>query len=258
METQVSRAIVRRFFQKLDDHLVVDVAVVGAGPSGLVAAALLAEAGRKVAMFERTLKPGGGIWGGGMLFNEIVVPSDALAVLDRFGIGHRPAGDGLHTADAVEVAGGLIFGAAKAGVKIFNAVEAEDVVFKEGRIAGLVVNFAPVRRLGMHVDPLLVAARAVLDSTGHPSEVAAMAARKAGIRLETDTGGIVGEKPAWVDQGERMTVAQTKRLYPGLYVSGMAANNTSGGFRMGPIFGGMFHSGEKVAQLILTDLEAGD
>ncbi|HQK88382.1 MAG TPA: MerR family transcriptional regulator [Acidobacteriota bacterium] len=80
----------------------------------------------------------------------------------------------------------------------------------------------------------------------------------AGIRLETDTGGIVGEKPAWVDQGERMTVAQTKRLYPGLYVSGMAANNTSGGFRMGPIFGGMFHSGEKVAQLILTDLEAGD
>jgi len=54
-----------------------------------------------------------------------------------------------------------------------------------------------------------------------------------------------------------MTVEQTKRLYPGLYVSGMAANNTSGGFRMGPIFGGMFHSGEKVARLIGADLAAG-
>jgi thiamine thiazole synthase len=257
METQVSRAIIRSYFRKLEEHLDVDLAVVGAGPSGLVAATLLAEAGRKVAMFERTLKPGGGVWGGGMLFNEIVIQAEALAILDKFGIGRRAAGDGLYTADAVEVASGLIFGAAKAGVKIFNAIEAEDVVFKEGRIAGLVINFAPVRKLGMHVDPLLVAARAVLDSTGHPSEVAAMAARKAGIRLDTETGGIVGEKPAWVDEGERMTVAQTKRLFPGLYVSGMAANNTSGGFRMGPIFGGMFLSGVKAARLIGDDLAAG-
>ena len=46
----------------------------------------------------------------------------------------------------------------------------------------------------------------------------------------------------------------TKRLYPGLYASGMAANNVSGGFRMGPIFGGMFLSGKKVADLIMEDL----
>ena len=46
----------------------------------------------------------------------------------------------------------------------------------------------------------------------------------------------------------------TKRLYPGLYASGMAANNVQGGFRMGPIFGGMFKSGRKIAQLISADL----
>ncbi len=45
-----------------------------------------------------------------MLFNEIVVPSDALAVLDRFGIGHQPAGDGPTPPTRVEVASGLIFG----------------------------------------------------------------------------------------------------------------------------------------------------
>lgn len=34
----------------------------------------------------------------------------------------------------------------------------------------------------------------------------------------------------------------------------MAANNAQGGFRMGPIFGGMFKSGRKIAQIILKDL----
>ena len=46
----------------------------------------------------------------------------------------------------------------------------------------------------------------------------------------------------------------TKRLYPGLYASGMAANNVQGGFRMGPIFGGMLKSGRKIAQIVAEDL----
>ena len=43
MEEQISSAIVRSFFKKLESHLAVDVAVVGAGPSGLVAARDLAK-----------------------------------------------------------------------------------------------------------------------------------------------------------------------------------------------------------------------
>ena len=70
------------------------------------------------------------------------------------------------------------------------------------------------------------------------------------------TGGILGEKPMWMEDGERTTVENTKRLYPGLYASGMAANNVQGGFRMGPIFGGMFKSGRKIAKIILEDLKA--
>jgi thiamine thiazole synthase len=49
-------------------------------------------------------------------------------------------------------------------------------------------------------------------------------------------------------------VENTFRLCPGLYASGMAANNVQGGFRMGPIFGGMLKSGRKIARLIAEDL----
>jgi len=71
-EQVVTRAIIDRFTKKLTDHLDLDVAVVGGGPAGLIAAYYLAKNGRKVALFERKLSVGGGMWGGGMMFNEIV------------------------------------------------------------------------------------------------------------------------------------------------------------------------------------------
>ncbi|MEG2755540.1 MAG: FAD-dependent oxidoreductase, partial [Mucinivorans sp.] len=55
METVVSRSIVESYFGKLKNNLEIDAAVVGGGPSGLVAAYFLAKAGKKVALFERKL-----------------------------------------------------------------------------------------------------------------------------------------------------------------------------------------------------------
>jgi thiamine thiazole synthase len=72
-DVTVTRAITERFFEKLSSAVELDVAIVGAGPAGLVAGGYLARAGKKVALFESKLSTGGGIWGGGMLFNEIVV-----------------------------------------------------------------------------------------------------------------------------------------------------------------------------------------
>ena len=86
MEETISGAIVRSYFKKLENYLSVDVAIVGAGPSGLVAAHDLAKAGYKVAMYESKLAPGGGTWGGGMLMNEVVVQNDAAEILHEFGI----------------------------------------------------------------------------------------------------------------------------------------------------------------------------
>jgi len=96
--------------------------------------------------------------------------------------------------------------------------------------------------------------RALVDGTGHPSEVVQKAVNKAGVKVDSPTGGILGEKPMWMASGEETTVTNTKRLFPGLYASGMAANNVQGGFRMGPIFGGMLKSGKKLAKIIEADL----
>ena len=252
-ENIITKAIISKFSEKLIDGLNLDVALVGGGPSALVAARYLAEAGFKVAVFERKLAPGGGTWGGGMLFNEVVVQDEALDILDDFQITHRqlPDAPGFHTLDSVEMASGLIFGALKAGAKIFNSVSVEDLVFKNGKVNGLVINWTCVERLGLHVDPLTVIAENIIDGTGHPSEILHLAVKKAKIQLDTPTGDIVGEKPMWVENGEASTVENTREYYPGLYACGMSANNVSGGYRMGPIFGGMLMSGRKVAELII-------
>lgn len=256
MEEVISGAIVRRFFEKLENHLAVDVGIVGAGPSGLVAARDLARAGLKVAVYESKLAPGGGTWGGGMLMNEVTVQNDAAEILRSFGITTVPYDGNYHTVDSVEMAAGLIFGARQAGAVIFNTVRVEDIVMHDGVVSGVVVNWNPVCRLDMHVDPLVVTTRALIDGTGHPSEIVAKAVNKAGVSVDSPTGGILGEKPMWMADGERTTVENTKRLYPGLYASGMAANNVQGGFRMGPIFGGMLKSGRKIAEIVRRDLGA--
>jgi thiamine thiazole synthase len=258
MEELVSGAIVRSYFRKLEDNLSVDVAVVGAGPSGLLAACDLAAAGNRVVVFERRLAPGGGTWGGAMLFNEVVVQSDVCDILDEIGVRHEPCAEGYVTLGSVELASALILAACHAGVTILNGVSVEDIVFKQDRVGGVVVNWSPVTHLEMHVDPLVVTARAVLDGTGHPSEVSVLAARKAGVRLNTPDGGVMGERPMWMERGEAATVEGTGRICPGLYVSGMAANNVSGAFRMGPIFGGMLKSGRKAARLIAAELARKD
>ncbi len=257
IETTITKAIIEGFSEKLLNHLQVDVAIVGGGPSALVAARYLAKAGKSVAIFERKLAPGGGTWGGGMLFNEVVVQDESLEILDDFGISHKPieSAPGFNTLDSVEMASGLIFGAVHAGAKIFNSVSVEDIVFRNSQVGGLVINWTPVERLGMHVDPLTVISKCVLDGTGHPSEIMHLAVEKAQIKLNTPTGGILGEKPMWVDSGEASTVENTQEYYPGLFACGMSANNVMGGYRMGPIFGGMLLSGRKAAELILKRLE---
>ena len=191
-ENIITSTITSRFFEKFTDCLTLDVAIVGAGPSGLVAARKLAKAGLKVALFDRKLAPGGGTWGGGMLFNEAVVQTEALPIVEDFGIRTRPGSEpGYYTMDSVEMASGLIFGALQAGAVIFNSISVEDIVFKDERVCGVVILWTPVEHLGLHVDPLTIMASAVVDGTGHPSEIIKIASAKAGIKLDTPTGSIL-------------------------------------------------------------------
>ncbi len=253
-EVTISKAIIDTYMNKLKDALEVDVAIVGGGPSGLVAGYYLAKQGVKVAMFETKLSIGGGVWGGGMMFNEIVVQEEGKSVLDEFGLEAKEYEPGYYTLDSVYVSATLVHKAMQAGLKIFNLTAMEDVVIKEKKVAGLVINWGAVRTLEWHIDPLTIRSSYVLDATGHDANVAQVLVRKMGVKLDTETGGIVGERSMEANQAELQTVENTREVYPGLYVSGMAANAVHGGYRMGPVFGGMLLSGEKAAKDIAARL----
>ena len=250
-EVIISKAIVESYLKDLLGFLEMDVAVVGAGPSGMVAGYYLAKRGVKVAIFERKLSVGGGMWGGGIMFNRIVVQSEAKAILDELGISSEEYQDGYYIADAVEAVATLCSRAIKTGSKIFNLLGMEDVMIREDdRVTGLVLNWSAVSLANLHVDPLGVKAKLVIDATGHDAEVCRIVARKTGAKLE-----VRGEKSMWAEVGERGIVENTKQVCPGLLVTGMAANAVFGAPRMGPVFGGMILSGRKVAELAIDLLE---
>lgn len=257
-DVTISRLIIESYGEKLRGILSLDAALVGAGPANMTAGYYLGRAGVRAAIFESKLAPGGGMWGGGMMFNEGVIQHDALCIAREIGFRVHERGQGYYTFDSVEAAAMLAARCVQAGTPILNCIKAEDVMFREEngskRVSGLVLNWSPVKSIGLHVDPLSVQAAFVVDGTGHPAEICALAARKLGVRLNTPTGDLVGELPLWADQGEPFTVANTREVYPGLYATGMAANNVFGGPRMGPIFGGMLLSGRKVAEELIRIL----
>lgn len=252
-DTQITAAIVKRFMHDLLDSLELDAAVVGAGPSGITAARYLAKAGAKVAVFERNLYVGGGMWGGGILLPRIVIQEAAKGILQEVDVKLQPAERGYYTADSVECVSKCTSAAIDAGARILVGLVAEDVMIREkDRVAGVVLNWGAVEAAHLHVDPVGVAARVVIDATGHDASIARIVQRKIpGARFPTRTGGVVGEKPMWAEIGEREIIRNSREIYPGLVVTGMAANTVFGSARMGPIFGGMLLSGRRAAEVAL-------
>lgn len=185
------------------------------------------------------------------MFNEIVVQDKAKKILDEFGVNTRKYQKGYYLADSIESVTTICSKATKAGVKIFNLISAEDVMIRNRRICGVVLNWSAVQIANLHVDPITMRAKYIVDATGHAAEVVRVVERKSGIRLKTKTGKLMGENSMWAEVGEQSIVANSKEVCPGLYVCGMAANAVFGGPRMGPIFGGMLLSGKKIARDLL-------
>jgi thiamine thiazole synthase len=252
-EITISKAIIESYLNDLTENLETDVIIAGAGPSGLVASKYLVEEGLKTIIFERKLSIGGGMLGGGMMFNKIVVQSEARDILDKFNIRTEVFEPNYFVADAIESVSKLTMGAIDSGVKIFNLISVEDVKIDEKfKVDGVVVNWTAVEMARLHVDPLTFKSKYVIDATGHDSELVHTVLRKIpNAKLNTKTGTLIGELPMNAEIGEKILLETTKEIYPGLYVTGMAANACSGGQRMGPIFGGMLLSGKKVAEMII-------
>ncbi|MBA7475329.1 Thiamine thiazole synthase [subsurface metagenome] len=255
-ELTISKAITESFMRDFLEAMEVDVAVGGAGPAGMTAAYYLAKKGIKTVIFERSLRPGGGMPGGGMMFNTIVVQEEAKEILDEFDVRTEEYEKGYYIADSVEASSAICFKTVQAGAKIFNLMSVEDVMIRENdRITGLVLNWSAVTLAGLHVDPLSIRSRVVIDATGHASEICHIVVNKLGGKLRTEGGGVMGEKSMWAEVAERKVMENTKEVYPGLIVAGMAANAVCGTPRMGAIFGGMLLSGKRAAEVALEILQ---
>ncbi len=243
IEIEISRAITAEYNKKLTEHLENDVVIVGAGPAGLTAGYYLAKAGYKVALLERKLSTGGGIWGGAAGYNVVVTQDSDIP--DEFEMTSKKH-KGLYIYDSIEFATALAFKAKKAGLQIFNLTEAEDIIIKTDAIEGVVVNHSAITLAKLHVDPFCISAKYVIDSTGHPAEVVKMLLKRKPDLLPKG----IQESFMDVDKAEAGVVDKTGEIFPGLFVAGMSVCAVYGLPRMGPIFGGMLKSGKKVAQMI--------
>jgi thiazole biosynthesis enzyme len=244
-EKDVTRAIVSEFAREFEEHIENDVIVIGAGPSGLVAATEFAKQGRKTLVVESNNYLGGGFWIGGYLMNKVTVREPAQEVLDEIGVPYKQAADGLYVADGPHACSKLIAAACDAGVKVLNMTKFDDVVLRDGRVCGAVINWTPVSALPRAltcVDPVAIESELVIDATGHDAVVVHALQRRGLVDVK-------GFGAMCVEESEDAVVENTKEIYPGLIVAGMAVATTFGLPRMGPTFGGMLLSGKRAAQV---------
>jgi len=246
-EKQITKAIISEFSREFENYIETDVIVVGAGPSGLVASKELAEQGVKTLLVESNNYLGGGFWIGGYLMNKITLRSPAQAILNEIGVPYKETEAGLYVADGPHACSKLIAAACDAGVKVLNMTKFDDVVIRENRVCGAVINWTPVSALPRAitcVDPVGIESKLVIDATGHDAVV---------VRSLEERGlvNIKGFGGMWVAESEDTVVEYTKEIYPGLIVTGMAVATTFGLPRMGPTFGAMLFSGKRAAQAAL-------
>ncbi len=249
-EAKISKAIVQEFSKWLEDYITSDVIIVGGGPSGLTAARDLAKAGFKTLIIEGNNYLGGGFWIGGYLMNTLTFRAPAQGVLEEFKIPYKEVDKGLFVSDGPNACSKLISVACDAGTKILNMTRFDDVVYRNKKVEGVVINWTPVSALPRQiscVDPISLESKVVIDATGHDASVCRSLEKRNILKL-ADFG------PMDVNTSEDLVVEKTGEIHPGLIVTGMAVSTAYGIPRMGPTFGGMLLSGRKAAHVAMKIL----
>ena len=245
-EKQVTRAIISEFTREFEDHIENDVIVIGAGPSGLMAAREFARKGEKTLLIESNNYLGGGFWIGGYLMNKVTLRAPAQTILDEIEVPYKEFEEGLYVADGPHACSKLIAAACDEGVKILNMTMFDDVVLREhDRVAGVVINWTPVSTLPRPislVDPIALETKIVIDASGHDAVVVKKLEERGLIKTS-------GCGAMWIEKSEDLVVEHSGEAHPGLIVIGMATSATYGLPRMGPTFAAMLYSGRKGAEI---------
>ncbi|KMZ63984.1 Thiamine thiazole synthase 2, chloroplastic [Zostera marina] len=259
-ESIVSREMTRRYMTDMITYADTDVVIVGSGSAGLSCAYELSkDPDVRVAIIEQSVSPGGGAWLGGQLFSSMIVRKPAHEFLNDVGVEYDDAGP---DSSYVVVRHAALFTStilsrvlSRPNVKLFNAVAAEDLIVKEGRVGGVVTNWALVSMnhdTQSCMDPNVMESKVVVSSCGHDGPFGAT-----GVKRLMDIGMITkvpGMKALDMNTAEDAIVRLTREVVPGMIVTGMEVAEIDGAPRMGPTFGAMMISGQKAAHLALKAL----
>ncbi|PGH06930.1 thiazole biosynthetic enzyme, mitochondrial [Helicocarpus griseus UAMH5409] len=265
-ESQVSRAMTRRYFKDLDTYAESDIVIVGAGSCGLSTAYVLGKTrpDLKIAIIEASVSPGGGAWLGGQLFSAMVLRKPADRFLDDLGV---PYEQEPSNPNVVVIKHAALFTSTLLSkvlsfpnIKLFNATCVEDLVTRPAgadiRIAGVVTNWTLVT---LHhddhscMDPNTINAPLVISTTGHDGPFGAFCAKRlVSMSAIEKLGGMRGLD---MNSAEEAIVKNTREVAKGLIVGGMELSEIDGWHRMGPIFSAMMLSGVKAAEVALEVFE---
>ena len=250
-EKEITRTIANMFSETMAEYTDSDVIIIGAGPAGLTAGRDLGRMGVKTLIIEQNNYIGGGYWVGGYMMNPVTVRAPAQKIWDELGVPYRKIREGLYATWGPHACSKLIAATCDAGARFLQLTKFDDLVLKNDRVGGVVVNWMPVSALPRNVtcvDPVALESRIVIDASGHDSVA---------VKRLMDRGYVKwkGMDPLWVEGSEDAVVNYTGEVFPGLIATGMSVTETHGLPRMGPTFGSMLLSGKKAAEIAVGKLK---
>jgi thiazole biosynthesis enzyme len=250
-EKEITRTIATMFNETMAEYTDSDVIIIGAGPAGLTAGRDLANMGVRTLIIEQNNYIGGGYWVGGYMMNPVTVRAPAQKIWDELGVPYRKTREGLYATWGPHACSKLIAATCDAGVRFLQLTKFDDLVLKNKRVTGVVINWMPVSALPRNitcVDPVALESKIVIDASGHDSVA---------VKRLMDRGYVKwkGMDPLWVEGSEDEVVNHTGEVFPGLIATGMSVTETHGLPRMGPTFGSMLLSGKKAAEIAIGKLK---
>ena len=118
-------------------------------------------------------------------------------------------------------------------MKLFNAVAAEDLIVKNGRVGGVVTNWALVslnHDTQSCMDPNVMEAKVVVSSCGHDGPFGATGVKR--LKSIGLIDSVPGMKALDMNKAEDAIVKLTREVVPGMIVTGMEVAEIDGAPRM--------------------------